>query len=117
MKYRYTLLSTSLYVTGNNKDYTLDDSSIPRASNDKCEVNPAYRTRFGVCSCNEHCSWDICRLFEPPDDCIPGANSEWKWDNLKNAYVAQIIDGMYDRPNHRHRFKLWCKVYFGKQLT
>ena len=86
----------SVYVTEITKDYILDVSSIPRASNDECEISAAYRKRFGVCSCNDHCSWDTCRLLEPPEECLLGENSEWKWDNLKNAYVAQIIDGMHD---------------------
>ena len=78
------------------KDYILDISLMPRASNDECEVTAAYRTRFGVCSCNDHCSWDACRLSEPPEECLLNKNSEWKWDSLKNAYVAQIIEGMHD---------------------
>ena len=54
-----------------------------------------YRSRFRVCTCDEHCSWDLCRLLEPLDDCLRGTNSEWQWDDLKNAYVAQIIIGIY----------------------
>ena len=82
---------------GDAKDYILNVSTIPRAPYEDCEVSASYRNRYGVCTCNEHCSWDICRLLEPPDDCLLGTNSEWKWDNLKNSYVAQITDGMYDR--------------------
>ena len=85
------------FVIESIKDYILNVSSIPRAANDECLVSATHRARFGVCTCNEHCSWDLCRLLEPPDDCLLGTNSEWKWDNLKNAYVAQITDGMYDR--------------------
>ena len=83
-------------VTEKIKDYILDVSAIPRTSYDECEASAAYRRRFWACSCNDHCSWDMCRLSEPPKDCLLGANSEWKWDNLKNAYVAQITDGMHD---------------------
>ena len=81
-------------------------SSTPHASNEECEVSAAYRMRFRVCSCNEHCSWDTCRVSEPPEDCLLGANNEWKWDNLKNSYVAQIIDGMHDCQYVRHSFML-----------
>ena len=84
---------TLYFVTVNTKDYIVEVSLIPRAGNDECKAT--YRARFGVCTCNDHCSWDICRLLEPPDDCLLGKNSEWKWDSLKNAFVAQIIDGMY----------------------
>ena len=86
--------NTTLYfVTVNKKDYVVDMYSIPRASIDACKAT--YRARFGVCTCNDHCSWDICRVLEPPDDCLLGTNSEWQWDDLKNAFVAQKIDGMY----------------------
>ena len=89
-------MSLCCSVTVHNKDYVLDGSSIPHASKDECEVIAAYRERFGVCSCNDHCSWDTCRVSEPPQDCLLSTNSEWKWDNLKNAFVAQIIHGMHD---------------------
>ena len=85
------------FDVGGTTGYSLDVFSIPRATNDRCPLTATYRTRFGVCTCNDHCSWDICRLLDPLDDCLLGTNSEWKWDNLKNAYVAQITDGMYDR--------------------
>ena len=77
------------------KHYSLNVSSIPRASYDYCSRSATYRRGLGVCTCNDHCSWDLCRVSEPPDDCLQGTNSEWQWDNLKNAYVAQIIDGKY----------------------
>ena len=86
---------TTHSIAGNPKDYMLDVYSIPRATNDKCDISATYRKAFGVCTCNDHCSWDICRLLDPPNDCLLGTNSEWKWDNLKNAFVAQITDGMY----------------------
>ena len=58
-------------------------------------MNAAYRARFGVCTCNEHCSWDLCRLAEPPKTCLVGTNSEWHWDSLKNGYAAQIVTGIH----------------------
>ena len=76
------------------KDYNQDISLIPRASKENCEIKEAYRARFGVCTCNEHCSWDLCRVLDPPRDCLRETNSEWKWDDLK-AYVAQIVKGIY----------------------
>ena len=45
------------------------------------------------CFCEEHCSWDVCRLEEPPNDCLYGTKSIWKWDHLKNAWVAQLLEG------------------------
>ena len=81
-------------ITGNSKDYILNVTSIPRAPNDECAIGETYRKKFEACTCNEHCSWDICRLLEPPDSCLLGTKSEWTWDNIKNAYVAQIIKGV-----------------------
>ena len=54
-----------------------------------------YRKRVGGCTCNDHCSWDLCRTFEPPTDCLFGTNSDWKWDRPQNAWVAHIIEGNY----------------------
>ena len=76
------------------KDYVLKVSSIPRSSKTECAIGSKYRGRFGVCTCNEHCSWDLCRLVEPPKDCLLATGSVWQWDNLKNAYVAQVDMGM-----------------------
>ena len=74
------------------RDYNLDVSLIPRSSKNDCAT---YRERLGTCTCDDHCSWDLCRLSNPPDDCLLGTNSKWKWDKRKKAYVAQIMMGMY----------------------
>ena len=97
---------TLYFVTGWNKDYDLNVSSIPHAFDVNCEISAGYRTRFGVCTCDDHCSWDLCRLLEPPDDCLLRTNSEWIWDSLKNAYVAQIIEGIFVYLRHRQVFMI-----------
>ena len=43
-----------------------------------------------TCFCGQHCSWDRCRLQHPPDDCLNGVNSKWKWNSRKIHWVAQF---------------------------
>ena len=87
--------TTYHYSLEPTKDYGLNISSIPRSSKENCAIKATYRPRFGVCTCNEHCSWDLCRVSDPPNDCLWGTGSEWQWDDLKNAYVAQIFTGIH----------------------
>ena len=81
------------------KDHGVDVSLIPRSSKGNCAEGKIYRARFGACSCDTHCSWDQCRLFIPPYDCLLDTNSIWKWDNIKSAWVAQLLKG-----NCTHRY-------------
>ena len=46
--------------------------------------------------CDDHCSWDLCRTTIPKNDCIDETSSVWKWDKLKNAWVAQLLEGIRD---------------------
>ena len=45
------------------------------------------------CSCEPHCSWDKCRLFQAPDDCLAGTRSIWLWDAQRKYWVAQEVKG------------------------
>ena len=74
-------------------DYALDVSTIPSFPQHRCSFTQHYRDRFGACTCDGHCSWDLCRKSIPPSDCLLGTHSTWKWDKVKNAWVAQIIQG------------------------
>ena len=74
-------------------DYNLNVSLIPRSTQQNCPAYSEFRERFGVCTCNEHCSWDLCRSLLPPNDCLAGTGSVWVWDHLKHAWVAQIDNG------------------------
>ena len=58
-----------------------------------CLANKIHRARFGTCNCDIHCSWDLCRVLNPPSDCLLGTHSTWKLDNAKNAWVAQLLGG------------------------
>ena len=42
------------------------------------------------CFCEEHCSWQICRLDRGPDQCLEEVKSSWTWDSNKLYWVAQF---------------------------
>ena len=43
------------------------------------------------CFCEEHCSWDKCRLFGNPTNCLK--KSGWIWDSVQHFWVAQVGEG------------------------
>ena len=42
------------------------------------------------CFCEQHCSWEMCKLHEYPNDCLVDVKSVWKWDSKKHSWVAQV---------------------------
>ena len=52
-----------------------------------------YDTNTFSCSCEPHCSWDKCRLFQAPKKCLDGTRSVWLWDNQRKYWVAQEVKG------------------------
>ena len=40
-----------------------------------------------TCFCEDHCSWNVCRMSDPPIFC-PSVES-WKWNPLGRYWVAQ----------------------------
>ena len=84
---------TILIIPVTAKDYGLNTNLIPRSPKDNCISNKVYRKRFGTCSCDGHCSWDICRTLSLPSDCLLGTDSTWKLDTVKNAWVGQPLKG------------------------
>ena len=71
------------------KDYSLTVGLIPRSIKNGCSTNKIHRSRFSTCSCDAHCSWDLCRSSIPPSNCLLGMSSIWILDNIKDAWVAQ----------------------------
>ena len=80
-------------ISVKGSDYSLDVNKIPHPPKHGCLRNQIYRERFGTCSCDAHCSWDLCRSSNPPSQCLLGTRSKWILDNAKDAWVAQIIEG------------------------
>ena len=44
----------------------------------------------GMCFCEDHCSWKVCRLNQPLDECAAAGNSKWVWDSRNMHWVAQM---------------------------
>ena len=74
-------------------DYSVHVDLIPRPNPNQRPKKIEYREGLGSCSCEDHCLWDVCRLVQGPKECLLGSFSEWKWDNIKNGWVAQVILG------------------------
>ena len=43
-----------------------------------------------TCFCEQHCSWEVCRIVDYPEDCLDIVKSVWKWDSKKHSWVAQV---------------------------
>ena len=54
-----------------------------------------------TCYCEDHCSWEACRLLNPPPLCLSSMKRDgvWAWDSASNFWVAQ---GSY----HKNTFYL-----------
>ena len=78
------------------KEFSLDLDLIPRRPENGCPNKKPYKNvyDFQTCSCENHCSWDLCRLHDPPGQCLAGTGSTWKWDILKSSWVAQVVQGI-----------------------
>ena len=77
---------------------------IPKRPTEGCPVNTNGCSGNDCnmpqsCFCEEHCSWETCRLADSPEKCLKGLNSFWSWDTKKLFWVAQI-DGMIKTFTH-----------------
>jgi len=70
----------------------LNGGLIPTQPEDGCPENSFARDRFDTCTCEEHCSWDLCRLEDAPSACLKGTFSKWVWAKHKMAWVAKVQD-------------------------
>ena len=92
----YLILVPIFYF--NFSESVLDSGLIPRKKSweDYCPYGKP--TEFGLgkyrCYCEDHCSWEICRLYEAPDECLIGTDSAWLWDSPKRIWVAQMLRGI-----------------------
>ena len=41
------------------------------------------------CFCEDHCSWNVCRLSKPSKYCGTSLRNPWSWDTSRNHWVAQ----------------------------
>ena len=55
-----------------------------------------------TCFCEDHCSWNLCRLDQPNQNCLRKLsttlqnNVTWKWNSNENYWVAQGIANNID---------------------
>ena len=73
--------------------YSVDIDLIPHPSTMGCNQKNYYKEGLGGCGCEDHCRWDLCRLDVAPNECLQETFSEWQWDNVKSAWVAQVVEG------------------------
>ena len=43
-----------------------------------------------TCFCEEHCSWEKCRLEEPPKDCLEKLGGVWVKHYVENYWIAEF---------------------------
>ena len=90
-----SIIFDNLHFFASKGESEVDYRLIPSASSAAgCPTHSSYREKFRACSCEPHCSWDLCRLVEKPADCLQGPNIEWKWENKLYAWIAQMGQGM-----------------------
>ena len=98
-------------------EYNLDINLIPRSPQVGCKVGYT-RSKFGTCSCEEHCNWDLCRLVDPPRDCLRNTNSIWQWDDRKIAWVAQTLqNGNNNCTNNDEKQKSNLEINLLQEIT
>ena len=51
---------------------------------------PGTFNGIDTCFCEDHCSWETCRLMYPPSNCISSISPEivWARDEIKDSWVA-----------------------------
>lgn len=82
-----------------NKDHinvslTFKESAINEILIPKPEANGCPQGTFdglNTCYCEDHCSWETCRLVDPPQNCLSKIAGEvvWAWGSKQDAWVAQ----------------------------
>ena len=76
----YTTIRLLLDTTGTNRQQL-----IPSRPPTGCPSGTV--DGITTCFCEDHCSWSICRLKNPPKSC-PGVES-WKMNSFDTYWIAQ----------------------------
>ena len=51
-----------------------------------------------TCFCEEHCSWEKCKLEDPPKNCLINAKRKWHLD-FQKPHWETILAGIFCREN------------------
>ena len=62
-------------------------NGCPDATN-KCDTPECPAT----CFCEDHCSFEICKLDEAPKSCLDGTNGKW---HAASSYWVATVKGLY----------------------
>ena len=70
-------------------EQSINREMIPRPNATGCPVG-TFNSLY-TCFCEDHCSWETCRLSHPPQNCLSKIIGEavWAWDSGSDAWVAQ----------------------------
>ena len=70
---------------------TVKEEMIPKRPASGCPSGTF--DSLNTCICEDHCSWDACRLINPPQKCLSRIYGDaiWNWDGVKHAWVAQGV--------------------------
>ena len=59
-----------------------------------------------TCFCEDHCSWEKCSLFNPPQDCFHKINGKWSRKSSRDVWVAKF-HGIPSYVPHIFSFKVF----------
>ena len=68
-------------------DEDMDATIIAPRPTDGCPINTI--DGIDTCFCEDHCSWNKCRLAKPPNKCLENTVFEWKWNLVENHWTAK----------------------------
>lgn len=73
---------------------TIKRKFVPKIPDSGCP--PGTFKGIDTCFCEDHCSWEICRLINPPKDCLSriDGGAAWLWDDIEDAWTAQGNTGL-----------------------
>ena len=71
------------------KENSIEHEMIPKKPSSGCPDGTFDGA--STCYCEDHCSWESCRLVFPPKSCWSSSQGEkiWAWNQVNNAWTAQ----------------------------
>ena len=82
---------------GEGCDFSLScpESTVGYFEEVECASQNFKSRIYPTCFCEDHCSFEKCRLDEPPYDCLRGKLVEWIKNPEKHFWIAQNIEGTF----------------------
>ena len=57
------------------------------------EISNCTKCPPRTCICEDHCDWDACHLYVPPQQCLDKTMATWKWNSYHHHWTAQTKQG------------------------